>query len=944
MPSIFTGPFEDGYREFPTEPPTSVWLIVTPILIGILDIIYCYILHQTSLRMPVTTLNISSPKPNSHMLTTHQKWYKRLYAYILNADYSEYYLSEAVIDEEEIMSQWTNRISLLGFKMNFTMRKSKWLWVNVFLKVHSAGCGGLFFTFMLVLLFNLTGQFVVAVLKHKTYYNLFILFFMWSVHIFMLKRIANSVYLLAHNITDTYNMRIASIWRFTSSALTVLGALGINAQQNIENGLYASDTDVVRWVAVLMLYRAWVWAVIIAISSIVNAVYMTHKTYMEKIDFSLKITQIKDKLRKMKSHSKLNIDSEALITLEKNKSVFARKNAEKYRLKFWMLLFNLHPANSQREKILKIVYVCVIWILILVFTIVLAVIEAKEDEKDSETLQTQEYYYVCMRLLLLIYYVISLFNRGLYYSLFYFWTGQYHIEFWSILKRYGAETEPFSPEIELGDIQTIRSTETPVGSPEDSKDTELNADTNQAEDEHQQEEEEVQEQKEDKTDDIQLRMISTVDGANDSDIIVYPNVLNPQFPIKTKPILFDDFWTSIHPNKEDYFHCRSNAMICTRCIALLITFLGFMIMVMVFLSEQQTSDVSSTRLKSLDQKTEILTEYPFCDENFNGYLNMLDMSYLINTAYQVKFGYEEIAMRVEKYFKNATDQGWTLKYLQKSNPGFYHLRNTKYNFDIIAIRGTQSFEDALQDLDLFMAQYVLQWVSKVLPITSTFPYRFIRSYINIAGHITEHLFTQGNSAIRFDSPVYNYIRWNLWKNITEGMNPEVEGVPDYSLYIIGHSLGGAIADIVATHLSYEGYTHVKTVTLSSPGLLWASQYFKMDVVSYTTVSHALLNLNDPICNVDQHVGTQTWVHCDAPQISAYCHKVSPYISSVISNCGEDFENNINATMLECIKQEIYTQWKTCCFPENWECGGTLPLRNATTNIPIEVTPNYPRKV
>ena len=224
-------------------------------------------------------------------------------------------------------------------------------------------------------------------------------------------------------------------------------------------------------------------------------------------------------------------------------------------------------------------------------------------------------------------------------------------------------------------------------------------------------------------------------------IIVYENMVNNEFNIKTSLISFDLFWISIENMNSDYFDFNKMCNMVKKLTLLAIVAVLSMIiglgLVNIGLKNKANFAIENQIERSISYNTE--TEYPFCDQRFNDYLNILDMVYLTNVAYDTTDGYNDIAFQIEQWFINATDNGWELKYVQQNAPAFFHARNNKYNFDIIVVRGTKTFADKLEDLDLFTIPLALGAFSTIIPITTIFPSVFLTNFVNIASNIAENL-------------------------------------------------------------------------------------------------------------------------------------------------------------------------------------------------------------
>ena len=422
---------------------------------------------------------------------------------------------------------------------------------------------------------------------------------------------------------------------------------------------------------------------------------------------------------------------------------------------------------------------------------------------------------------------------------------------------------------------------------------------------------------------------------NQYSIIIYTNKINPKYSIRTTIVSFAKFWGALEDITLDYYNFKNIWSLCKKCsvfplISLII--LGvYLIMVDLNLFETNTQ---------ITQAGNVQAGYRYCEELYNNYLTILDIVFLGSLSYAVTNETDEIGYIVDSYFENATENGWELKWVQPLKPGFYHLSNTKHNFDVIGIRGTFSKSDILQNLDLFTIPALLRTVSIFIPISNVFPTVFLQNYVDRAIHISEYLVSGTTHKKIFVDNVYNYIRWNLYDKISRNNNNT-----DYNLYIIGHSLGGAIANIVASQLHYEGYINIKPITFNAPGLLWSSRYFRIDDYSYESISYQFLMSNDIVSNaVDIHIGEQLWFECNSQQRTLSCHILDNYYVEILNHCStNNIKHAISNKMFNCMNDVLFQQhtifrWIAMCIP-NRDINGNI-LYPGNNSIPINITQNY----
>ena len=109
---------------------------------------------------------------------------------------------------------------------------------------------------------------------------------------------------------------------------------------------------------------------------------------------------------------------------------------------------------------------------------------------------------------------------------------------------------------------------------------------------------------------------------------------------------------------------------------------------------------------------------PICEQQWNGNLSIFDITLITEMAYAL--GLDEMAelsqqemmclyfdtMDITDLRANATnlseaDCAWQIVYNATDYPYFMHFRNDEYAADVIAIRGTASVEEMMQDFVLY---------------------------------------------------------------------------------------------------------------------------------------------------------------------------------------------------------------------------------------------------
>ena len=277
-------------------------------------------------------------------------------------------------------------------------------------------------------------------------------------------------------------------------------------------------------------------------------------------------------------------------------------------------------------------------------------------------------------------------------------------------------------------------------------------------------------------------------------------------------------------------------------------------------------------------------QYGLCDtiwQDVDGKypISAVDVTILSSIAYALYQDNEKDNVNISKMINVYFDNKYKIVSESKSEPAFFHMKakNTSIHVDYIIVRGTQDFYDILQDLTLYVEISTFQILRWIFPFLTPLPNTFIRSLIYYAS-MTEGLINS-EARSRFGDVVYNYTN-----NYLNKLDYET------NLYIIGHSLGGAIAQVVGSRLyeksgnnGYEYDHYISSYGVNSPGTLYSSGKFdfEMDSLQFTSVS--LLTENDPVSMVDSHAGVVQTVQCNE-DFSVECHRVRVPVCELATFC------------------------------------------------------------
>ncbi|CCW60562.1 unnamed protein product [Phytomonas sp. EM1] len=234
--------------------------------------------------------------------------------------------------------------------------------------------------------------------------------------------------------------------------------------------------------------------------------------------------------------------------------------------------------------------------------------------------------------------------------------------------------------------------------------------------------------------------------------------------------------------------------------------------------------------------------------------------------------------------------GWT---------GFYDFYSASRNMSVIAVRGTDlsSFKDFLIDINLFFETVLYQLMTMIVPGAVVVPKELVVNLIRVAslqekfcspvGGLSNveadseetwaHLLSSTNRSLRecrhnnyrrnFYADAYNHLVFRALQ-------------PDHPKHVVltGHSLGGAIAAILAAQLD------IKAVAFSAPGILLGRKKFDANLRLIHKNVMTVIPSSDIVPKLGQHGGEVHHVECLA-STKELCHAMEFLIGTLWRACG-----------------------------------------------------------
>lgn len=254
-----------------------------------------------------------------------------------------------------------------------------------------------------------------------------------------------------------------------------------------------------------------------------------------------------------------------------------------------------------------------------------------------------------------------------------------------------------------------------------------------------------------------------------------------------------------------------------------------------------------------------VAQYPVCSLNMSS-LDIVDFALIADAVY----GYDkDVQFQSLSERFNGTDlSDW--QFVARNNESVSHrvwveLFFPSINMTVVAVRGTASATDALEDLHYWFGVSIMQAVDIFFPFLKQLPSTFVVNMLSMR---------------MFDGimppPVYS----ELLNHVAELREKHGK-----NLVLTGHSLGGAMAAVVGAK------TKTPAVSFSGPGLLYTRGRFDIkesDIRDYVLTIKPRLDI---VPRVDELGGMVQEIECRRHSPLA-CHSTSTHLCELYASCGD----------------------------------------------------------
>lgn len=253
--------------------------------------------------------------------------------------------------------------------------------------------------------------------------------------------------------------------------------------------------------------------------------------------------------------------------------------------------------------------------------------------------------------------------------------------------------------------------------------------------------------------------------------------------------------------------------------------------------------------------------YEFCSRRWDG-LSIVDFTMMSALAYDTGPGVpnSDFSADLQMWFPGWQVMGSDLGTGPMGGVTFVDLFNAQQNLTVIAVRGTASASDVIQDMDIWLSITLFQAASVVGP-----------TLLQPATATIIYYGTFMKRAVRSPSGRFYYDNLNTYVQSTLATR-------NGTMYITGHSLGGGLSKIIAAQNS------IQAITISAPGLYYTSASVGIQQSDLRRYGVTLKPQNDVVPRVDQIAGTVVQTDCVTSVPS--CHKVTYTLCELLRSCGD----------------------------------------------------------
>eukprot|EP01116_Phalansterium_solitarium_P024110 TRINITY_DN8724_c0_g1_i2.p1 TRINITY_DN8724_c0_g1~~TRINITY_DN8724_c0_g1_i2.p1 ORF type:complete len:1143 (-),score=457.05 TRINITY_DN8724_c0_g1_i2:156-3584(-) len=246
-------------------------------------------------------------------------------------------------------------------------------------------------------------------------------------------------------------------------------------------------------------------------------------------------------------------------------------------------------------------------------------------------------------------------------------------------------------------------------------------------------------------------------------------------------------------------------------------------------------------------------------------LTLIDFGLFAQLAYfrQNSAGFDEFLETFMDGFVVVNSSHTMFRSSAPETSSFFDLYNAKLNLSIITIPGTHLLSplDILQDIDIWLEAGAFQLFSQVLSGLRFWP-RDVQAYLIRIISLMDQLLPYADSRHYFQ-PIVEYVR-------------QIKTSRD--VVVVGHSLGGGLASIVAAK------SEVRGISFSGPGIVETRKKLQIPLKNINKYTVNVIPENDIVPMVGVQGGIIYHTSCFRNGLD-HCHMIQNTVCELIRKCG-----------------------------------------------------------